>query len=191
MRLNQIWKLYLGYTLVLVVCMVTAGLTLQCLLASTLTDHLRDEVRTLLRVIGRAVPSGSEPASLDPFCRTYQALAGVRVTVIRKDGGILGESDKAGEDLDNHADRPEVLEALERGEGSAIRHSRTLGKDMLYVAQRLPGGNRVLRLAMPMEKVEKVEGDVMLLLSLLLYLTPLAAMGLSFLLARRLAGKRR
>jgi len=191
MRLNRIWKLYLGYTLVLVLCMAAAGITLQYVIANTLTDHLRDEVRTLIRVIGRAVPPGTEPASLDPFCRTYQSLAGVRMTVIRKDGIILGESDVAGEALDNHADRPEFREALERGEGTALRYSRTLEMDMLYVAKRLPGGDRVLRLAMPMGKVEEVESDVMLLLSILLYLTPIAAVGISFFLTRRLSGKGR
>ena len=188
MRLNQIWKLYLGYTMVLVVLMVVAGLAIQGLLRNTLLNHLQDEVRTLARVIADAIPSDRNGESLDTFCRIHQTLARVRVTVIRRDGRVIGESDRPGEILDNHLDRPEVREALERGTGSAIRYSKTLDADMLYVAERLKGGDRVLRLAMPMEKAKDVESDVMLVLSLVLYLTPLAAILISFFLARRIAG---
>ena len=59
MRLSQIWKLYLTYTVVLVVCMAGAGLALQGVLRTTLNGQFQDEVRTLTLVIARAVPPGA------------------------------------------------------------------------------------------------------------------------------------
>ena len=186
MRMSQIWKLYITYTVVLVVCMAGAGLALQGVLRATLTDQLQDEVRTLILVIARAVPPEDTPASLDPFCRAYQKSTGNRITVIRRDGLVIGESNRPSDALDNHTDRPEFKAALEHGWATAIRRSGTLGLEMLYMAHLLGDGNRVLRLAVPMEKVKAMENNIMLLLSIVLYLAPLLAVVVSFFMARRL-----
>ncbi len=64
----------------------------------------------------------------------------VRVTVIQKDGTVLYDSEAGGESLENHSGRPEIRMAKEEGEGYAVRHSDTLGRDMYYFALRLDGG---------------------------------------------------
>ena len=68
-----------------------------------------------------------------------------RVTHIAPDGTVLFDSAEPGP-LDNHAGRDEVKEALETGEGSAVRYSDTLRANMIYVATRLSDGS-VLRLS--------------------------------------------
>lgn len=81
-----------------------------------------------------------------------------RVTIIRKDGIVLGDSatpfEKLGE-LENHADRPEVLEAVKAGQGVSVRHSVTTGLDLIYVAIPLRGANNqilgYLRFSVPSE----------------------------------------
>ena len=58
--------------------------------------------------------------------------------------------------MESHADRPEVREALEKGEGRSTRQSVTLKKPFLYYAvrQTLPGNVPVvIRLALPMEGI--------------------------------------
>ena len=55
--------------------------------------------------------------------------------------------------MENHADRPEVQEALAKGEGRSVRHSVTINRDLLYYAVRrnLPDGTPVvLRFAIPL-----------------------------------------
>jgi two-component system phosphate regulon sensor histidine kinase PhoR len=70
----------------------------------------------------------------------------------------LAESDlgSVGE-IENHADRPEVRQAMAGGVGSTVRRSVTVGRDLLYVAVPLeqPGRPRaVLRLAVPTRDVD-------------------------------------
>jgi two-component system, OmpR family, phosphate regulon sensor histidine kinase PhoR len=80
----------------------------------------------------------------------------VRVTIIAPDGRVLADSDVTPEavpNMANHNDRPEVIQALETGRGTAIRSSATIGVPFIYVAITLEDGT-VLRLAKPLAAVE-------------------------------------
>jgi signal transduction histidine kinase len=61
----------------------------------------------------------------------------LRLTVIDADGNILAESHKKKSEMDNHKYREEIMKARKNGLGSEIRHSKTLNKDLLYVAQKI------------------------------------------------------
>lgn len=116
--------------------------------------------------------------------RIGNALQG-RATIVSSEGKVLGDSDLTREQLeavDNHADRPEIKEALSRGYGMAKRYSYTVKKYMLYMA--VPFGKEktlgVLRFSLALRDIEilqsgmyKVMGIgvfVILFLSLLLTL---------------------
>ncbi|MBK9965797.1 MAG: hypothetical protein IPP07_13190 [Holophagales bacterium] len=74
-----------------------------------------------------------------------------RATLIAKDGRVLGDSSVAPDrvaSLENHASRPEILEAGRTGRGFQTRFSSTVGQRLVYAAVRLRGGE-VLRLAFP------------------------------------------
>ena len=72
-------------------------------------------------------------------------LGGARVTFIRADGEVAGDSE--GEELANHSDREEVIGALEYGEAFSARASDTIGKTMVYYCRALDDGN-LIRVAM-------------------------------------------
>jgi len=67
-------------------------------------------------------------------------LAKSRVTVINTNGKVLGDSLTPWQELsklDNHLDRPEIKQALKKGQGRAVRYSETVGKDFIYTAVAL------------------------------------------------------
>ena len=70
----------------------------------------------------------------------------VRVTLVGSDGTVLYDNQNSVASMPNHADRPEIAEALADGTGSAERDSETSGYVSVYRAIRLANGN-VLRLA--------------------------------------------
>jgi two-component system, OmpR family, phosphate regulon sensor histidine kinase PhoR len=83
-------------------------------------------------------------------------LLSVRVTLIAPDGRVLGDSDVTSASLqgmENHASRPEFVQARQSGRGTSIRQSTTLGIPFIYVATTLDDGP-VLRVAMPLASVE-------------------------------------
>lgn len=71
---------------------------------------------------------------------------GLRVTLIGPDGGVLYDTDAAAAQMESHSNRPEVQQAQQTGEGSAVRRSSTLGQNTFYYAVRTESGS-VLRAA--------------------------------------------
>ena len=73
--------------------------------------------------------------------------ADYRLTLIDKDGTVL--FDNSGNDInvmDNHLDREEVIQAINKGFGSSSRQSATLTEKLVYTAVRLDDG-RIIRLS--------------------------------------------
>ena len=69
-----------------------------------------------------------------------------RVTWVAADGSVLWDNREDPTRMENHADRPEVHEALLLGKGHAARYSDTLSQKTLYYALRLSDGS-VLRVS--------------------------------------------
>ena len=69
-----------------------------------------------------------------------------RLTWIASDGTVLYDTVTDAESLENHADREEVRQALEYGEGESTRYSSTLLQKTMYCARKLPDGS-VLRIS--------------------------------------------
>ena len=70
----------------------------------------------------------------------------IRITLISTDGVAVYDNEAEVGSMENHSDRPEVVEAFESGVGEAVRTSTTLGKSTFYYAILLDNGY-VLRIA--------------------------------------------
>jgi two-component system phosphate regulon sensor histidine kinase PhoR len=83
------------------------------------------------------------------------AASGARVTVVTAEGLVLADSQSDPQTMENHAARPEIVQAFAEGSGRSIRHSATLHRDLVYLAVRQgPAGKKyVLRFALPVETV--------------------------------------
>ncbi len=68
----------------------------------------------------------------------------IRVTLIGGDGVVRYDSAADAASLENHLDRPEVRDALQKGSGQGVRRSDTLSSSVFYYALRLPNG-QILR----------------------------------------------
>lgn len=69
-----------------------------------------------------------------------------RVTWIAADGTVLFDNQSDADEMENHAQRPEVIEAFASGSGRSDRYSTTLLEKNNYYAQLLPDGT-VLRVS--------------------------------------------
>lgn len=69
-----------------------------------------------------------------------------RLTWIDTDGNVLYDAQANQENMENHADRTEVQEAIQSGQGSSERYSATLLEKTVYCAKRLTDGS-VLRIS--------------------------------------------
>jgi two-component system, OmpR family, phosphate regulon sensor histidine kinase PhoR len=112
------------------------------------------EARLAADLMSRQPPASSSPAALDDAANRLGSEIGARVTFVARDGSVVGDSAEdfaALATLENHATRPEVVDALRAGVGVSRRHSATVGTDMLYVA--VPTSHPsigIVRLALPL-----------------------------------------
>ena len=80
-----------------------------------------------------------------------------RVTFINFDGRVLGESQADYQSMENHADRKEVLEAIEGKIGEDIRFSKTLQVNLVYVAVPIKDAQVIVRVSLPMVQMKKID----------------------------------
>ena len=107
-----------------------------------------------------------------------------RLTWIAADGTVLFDTRVDEAAMENHADREEFREAFATGFGSAVRNSSTLTEQTYYEARRLSDGT-VLRVSANQASAWALMMDLLWPIILIAVL----AIGLSALLARRMAKK--
>lgn len=101
-------------------------------------EQLAGECATLNSLLDQTSNDEEVLASLE--------LGQLRATLVAPDGNVLYDSRADASTLPNHADRPEIAQALADGEGFSDRSSETVGYVSLYNARRLSSGD-VLRIS--------------------------------------------
>lgn len=102
----------------------------------------------------------------------------IRVTLIDNDGNALYDSITDVTALENHNQRPEVIDAFRSGEGHARRRSSTLSNDAYYYAIKLDNGN-VLRVAKEGSSLTSLITSIVPLLAVLLLMLSIIFIGFS------------
>ncbi|TGY95076.1 two-component sensor histidine kinase [Petralouisia muris] len=84
--------------------------------------------------------------------RLFLEESGLRITLIRKDGSVEYDSSVNQQEMENHKDRPEIKEAGDFGEGTAVRRSATNSVHTFYYAKRLENGD-IIRIGKDSENI--------------------------------------
>jgi two-component system phosphate regulon sensor histidine kinase PhoR len=126
---------------------------------------------------------------LDRLCKGLGEKTATRITLIREDGEVVGDSAENPSRMDNHADRPEVQEALQGRQGKSIRFSRTLQQKMMYVAVPVRGGDRVMgvvRTSLPVTSIDRVFQTFEYRIFVGIFLIALISAGFAFMFTQRI-----
>lgn len=147
---------------------------------------LQAEGRVLAETFSPLLANPSEGAQVDLLAHHYAEMLGVRITVLARDGTVLGESSADRSLMENHLTRPEVQTALQGQVATAVRYSATLQVDMVYVATPVTA-NRTLvgavRLAMPLSDLNARLAGLKETLVIVTILAALVAAGLAVLVS--------
>ncbi len=109
----------------------------------------------------------------------------LRITLIGTDGEVLYESLLNKDEMDNHSERPEIIEAREKGEGEAVRYSATSGTHTFYYAERLQNGN-VLRIGRDSVSVNRIMVNTLVIVLVIALCILFVCMGISHYLTKKL-----
>ncbi len=81
---------------------------------------------------------------LDSLAKKIKDNLDIRLTIISKDGKVLAESHFNKTTMDNHKYRKEIMDANSNEYGFITRHSKTIDKDLLYMAKKYSFNTKVL-----------------------------------------------
>ena len=153
------------YSLLLGVLAAAACIVLIVLLDGTVRHATED--RVLERVSREAEHLSADwqrwivtrPAEADRLLRESAAALGCRVTIVAADGKVLHDTDLPLDrvaEMENHANRPEIVDARRLGVGSSRRYSATESERRIYFARSMPE-EQVLRVSVSLAGVEQEE----------------------------------
>jgi two-component system phosphate regulon sensor histidine kinase PhoR len=155
-----VWRLFFSYTFIALGALVTAGWyfthTLDAFLEKETAVELFDRARLIENQI---VPhlNPQNPSAIDAICKQSGKASETRFTVILPSGAVLGDTWETPQNMDNHANRPEIAGALASGKATSRRFSTTLQQNVVYVAVALQRESQtigVVRAAIPLARME-------------------------------------
>ncbi|MCX6826140.1 MAG: ATP-binding protein [candidate division Zixibacteria bacterium] len=191
-RRPLLWQLFPSYILVIILS-ITA-VTWFIIYSSKqffLTQNAKElEARAvILRERMTGLNFGSDTAFINDLCKRVGLESATRITVILPTGKVIGDTDEDPTKMENHANRPEVQEAVGGRIGVATRYSHTLYETMMYVAVPIIKDGQILgivRTALPLTSIEHAFGSIYTKIIVGGFLIAILAMAVSFYISRRI-----
>jgi two-component system phosphate regulon sensor histidine kinase PhoR len=186
-----LYTFFLSYLAIIILLAVGFFLYSSSLLRDFYVSSLDKMMAYKTQTLTRLLPWQESPGSLDADCRALADELGVRITVIARDGTVIGDSDEAATHLENHGSRPEVIQALSRGAGSAIRYSTSVKHDLFYHAYLQTDGarQRIVRVAVSFNEVENVTASLGRTLLAGVLLCSLLGLAVAYFFSRRVSNR--
>ncbi len=191
-RHRLLWHIFPTYLVITVLAVVAVSwygsVELRAFLYRQAEGDLRARAALLEERLGGAIGRG-ETDVLQRLAVELGDAIGSRVTVIMPDGLVVADTDEDPAVMENHADRPEIIEAFRSGEGSAVRFSHTLGMNRMYVAVPVMRGDAplgVVRVSLPTTAIDRELEHVRERILLAALVMVLLAALVSFVVSRRI-----
>ena len=165
------WRITISFILVVIIIMVILGAYLVNSTRNSQLNNLRSQLENEARITAEASLPGflspDEPSDIDALAKKLGMEIETRVTIVDLNGTVLGDSEEDPSVMENHANRPEIMDALAIGVGESTRYSTTLGQKMMYVAVPVIYQNEALgvaRVSLPLTVVENVARQVTIII---------------------------
>jgi two-component system phosphate regulon sensor histidine kinase PhoR len=190
-------KLFLTYLLVSLLGLSLAGVLISSSerkrSLTQLEQGMFSQTQLLSDIFSTSLIDSSSLTKIDSLTDELSKRIQGRITIIDKQGKVLGDSYESGEALfgmENHRDRPEVALALLDKPGKSIRYSYTIKEEMLYIAFPIKYRGEitgVARLALPLTELRHQQNMILNIVFLGLVAAFLFSLGLSFGFANRVS----
>jgi two-component system phosphate regulon sensor histidine kinase PhoR len=155
-RARLFWKLGLTYLALILGVLLAVDFYSSRVLRRGYIRAADDKLASLSNIAQARPPRLDDSAQLRAWTE-WMAESGARVTVIDHAGVVLGDSAHDPETMENHSNRPEIRQAFATGTGQSVRHSATIGRDLVYRAiryQPTAGPPVVIRMALPLAQID-------------------------------------
>lgn len=151
-------------------------------------EKLESSAYSMRPMIKEKLESGGE--DLNKSLKELAEETKLRITIIDSDGVVLAESSRNAENMENHANRPEIHSAIEGVPAFSTRYSATLTKDTMYLAVPIMSKGKtiaVLRTAVTLNSLDRALSSTYTNIITFGFLVAVIAVGIAYLIARKLS----
>lgn len=149
-------KLFLVIMIISVVASVLAFIFTTMIYHDFYVEDAENQIKTIAELSSDSVNWENNAKINSSVNKILSAVDyNIRFTLIDLDGNVIYDSWAGNKELENHLDRPEVIQAFKRGSGEYTRYSQTISSNMYYYALKT-SDNDVLRLSREIKSINGV-----------------------------------
>lgn len=188
-----LWQIYPAYLLIVIAALAIITVYLSQLLPEFYNNQVAGDLRARAGLVKQQIlPVLKEPdfGGIDELSKILGRNSSTRITVILPDGRVIADSDEDSEKMENHGDRPEFKDALEKGMGRSLRFSSTLGEEMMYLAIPIEEQGQILavvRTAIPATAIHRELKKIYNRIFLSTLIIAVIAAGFSLVISRKIS----
>jgi two-component system phosphate regulon sensor histidine kinase PhoR len=192
-RRRLLWHLFPWFFFVTVLSLLISTWFASKNLKNVLLQKYAADLETRARLIQNQFHPYLNPTvqtKVDQLCKTIGKGVSTRITLIGPTGEVIGDSLEDPLKMDNHLDRPEIIQALRGKTGKSLRYSRTLDQNMIYVAIPILDNDTLtaaIRTSIPLTSIDEAIKNIDIKIAVGgLFITVLVTI-LSFFISRRIS----
>jgi two-component system phosphate regulon sensor histidine kinase PhoR len=188
-----LWLLYPSYLLIIVVSLAAVTPYASRSLRDFYLEQTASDLEARALFFEKQVETFLDPLDegrIDRLCKTIGRRASTRLTVIMPSGQVVGDSEGETAAMDNHANRPEIKPAFAGQVGTSVRYSRTVNKNMMYLAIPVRKGRStvaVVRASVSISSIDKAFRSVQISIVIAALIMVALAAILSLFVSRRIS----
>lgn len=160
MKNRIIWKFFGAFAVLTLIVVLILNFFVSLRLRDSFEQRISEELKSNAILVGDILRDDLAEGDYEDIQQKTRQLADrldLRITVIDRQGKVLGDSEQEPSLMEKHDDRLEVIEAMKESFGHSTRFSDTLNYNMKYVAVRLDQDDNILgiiRFALPLSQVQ-------------------------------------
>ena len=190
------WKVFLGFVGLIVLSAAVFGYLVTEGQENQVSEQLRERLRVSAVLLGQMVRESLDSEDrerLQVEVRRLGQETQTRFTVVDLNGTVLADSGRSTlaevKQMDNHRNRPELLDAANIGTGASERYSDTMKSPLVYYALRIERDDRpvgLARAALPVQALQQRYQRIRSLVVLWASLVTVVAMAVGYFLVARI-----
>ncbi|AYJ80957.1 two-component sensor histidine kinase [Aliarcobacter cryaerophilus ATCC 43158] len=134
----KIHQLFLRtYLAIFIAILITLTLTIYFWAKTLYLNQVEKNLIQNIDILSVILEDTKDINSIKDIIKDLSKKLNLRISIINENGEVVAESHKNIENIKNHSNRVEIIEAKNIGLGKDTRLSETLNKDLIYIAKKV------------------------------------------------------
>ena len=156
-------QLFYSYVPIIIIALIVLVFFINQITRDFYYRHVKEDLYDRAILTSKLIILHKEGSqSFQELVKTSGKQTNMRITIVDERGVVVADSDEQPSLMDNHLNRPEIIQSKLDGVGSSQRFSSTLNQQMMYLAipLLLNKNNLTVRVSMSLSNLEMIIKDL-------------------------------